>query len=53
LEWVGNRQDEELLHLMSYLNECAKAEDVREFNREKLRLVELNNTNLGEMVQLH
>jgi CTD small phosphatase-like protein 2 len=38
LEFRGNSEDRELLHLTSYLAELSQCDDVREFNREKLRL---------------
>lgn len=52
IEWTGNKADVELKHLMDYLIEMKKADDVREFNRQKLRLVELANSNIEEIMDL-
>lgn len=41
LEFVNDTEDVELKLLAQYLQELAKADDVREFNRSKLRLREL------------
>jgi CTD small phosphatase-like protein 2 len=38
LEFVGDKDDHELIELGKYLVECAQADDVREFNRARLRL---------------
>jgi len=50
LEWTGDKADEELKHICKYLEGASKADDLREYNREKLKLVELSKTNLGEIV---
>jgi TFIIF-interacting CTD phosphatases, including NLI-interacting factor len=50
LEWTGNKQDEELRYLMDYLIEAKKYDDVREYNKEKLKLVELANSNIDEFL---
>lgn len=52
IEWTGNKADVELKHLMDYLLEMKKADDVREFNRQKLRLVELANSSIEEIMDL-
>ncbi len=41
LEWMDDKSDTELKHLMGYLIECAQCDDVRVFNREKLKLMDL------------
>lgn len=41
LEFTDNKKDEELKYLTDYLLEAYHSEDVREFNRNKLRLKEL------------
>lgn len=41
LEFIDNPHDQELKHLAEYLTEIAKVDDVREYNKEKLRLREL------------
>lgn len=39
LEWQNDPNDTELKYLSSYLLEAAKVDDVRIFNREKLKLM--------------
>lgn len=46
LEWRGNQEDEELKYLTNYLLEAKKYDDVREFNRERLKLAGLVNYKL-------
>lgn len=41
VEFVGDQADTELVQLEKYLLECAAAEDVREFNRARLRLADI------------
>jgi len=41
LEWHDDKYDTELKHLMAYLIEAAQVEDVRVFNKERLKLDEL------------
>lgn len=48
LDWRGDRSDQELKYLMKYLLEAKKYDDVREFNKERLRLTELANYTLEE-----
>lgn len=38
LEWHNDKADAELKYILSYLVECAQAEDVRKFNKERLKL---------------
>lgn len=52
IEWTGNKADVELKHLMDYLLEMKKADDVRDYNRQKLRLLELANSNIEEIMDL-
>ena len=52
IEWTGNKADVELKHLMDYLLELKKCDDVRDFNREKLRLVELGSSSMEEIMDL-
>jgi len=52
IEWTGNKNDVELKHLMEYLLDMKRAEDVRDFNRERLRLVELANSNIEEIMDI-
>jgi Dullard-like phosphatase family protein len=52
IEWTGNKHDTELKHLMEYLLEARKHDDVRDYNRAKLRLVELGHSNLEEIIDL-
>lgn len=48
LEWRGQKDDEELHYLTNYLLEAKKYDDVREFNRERLKLTEVVNYKLDE-----
>lgn len=41
LEWRGESNDDELLHMMDYLREVAKESDVREINRRRLGLASI------------
>ena len=40
LEFINDKKDEELKHLMEYLLEAHKYDDLREFNKERLKLHE-------------
>jgi len=40
LEFINDKKDEELKHLTEYLLEAYKYDDLREFNKERLRLHE-------------
>ena len=42
-EFRGDSKDQELKNLQKYLLEAKKVNDVREYNREKLRLAQLIN----------
>lgn len=51
LEWHNNkRKDSELKYLMEYLLEMLYADDVREFNRKRLRLNELAVMKMEELM---
>jgi len=52
LEWTGNKADQELKYLGDYLIEAKKYDDLRDFNRQKLRLLELANSNIEEVMDL-
>lgn len=41
LEWTNDERDQELKYLVDYLIEASQCEDVREFNKKKLKLHEL------------
>ncbi|CAD8179881.1 unnamed protein product [Paramecium pentaurelia] len=41
LEWTDDEKDQELKYLVDYLIEASQYDDVREFNREKLKLHDL------------
>ena len=43
LEWTGDKSDKELKYLLQYLLEMYNADDVRSFNRNKLKLEEMAN----------
>jgi len=49
LEWTGNKNDQELKYLADYLLEAKKYDDIRDYNREKLRLLELNQGKFEEI----
>ncbi|CAK63899.1 unnamed protein product (macronuclear) [Paramecium tetraurelia] len=46
LEWKSDEKDQELKYLTEYLIKASQVEDVRQFNRENLRLRELINYQL-------
>jgi len=50
LEFIDNRKDEELKHLATYLLEACKYEDIRQFNKEKLRLKEIADAKLDDLL---
>ena len=50
LEWVGNKKDKELKFLVNYLLKAKDSEDMREFNRKHLNLLELAKTSLPSIV---
>ncbi|EGR30782.1 NLI interacting factor-like phosphatase family protein, putative [Ichthyophthirius multifiliis] len=50
LEWVEDKQDQELEYLICYLNEANKYDDVRIFNRNKLRLNEFAKLKYEEII---
>lgn len=41
LEFTGDKKDEELKHLANYLVEAYNCPDIREFNRERIKLREM------------
>jgi len=41
IEYKGNPLDEELKCLVKYLLECAEQEDIREYNKNRLKLAKL------------
>ncbi|CAD8196949.1 unnamed protein product [Paramecium pentaurelia] len=41
LEWTDDEKDQELKYLVDYLIEASQYEDVRDYNRQKLKLYEL------------
>ena len=41
LEWVGDKKDKELMYLTSYLLKAKDSDDMREFNKKNLNLLEL------------
>lgn len=52
LEWTGNKNDQELKHLANYLIEARKYEDIREYNKEKLKLLELSQSKVEDVEEL-
>jgi CTD small phosphatase-like protein 2 len=44
LEWRGNRNDEELMYLTNYLIKAKDCDDMREYNRKNLGLLDLART---------
>lgn len=49
LEWYDSEKDQELLYLKEYLKEAAVQDDVREFNKKRLKLSELENMKIEEL----
>lgn len=49
LEWHDSFKDQELIYLRDYLREVAIVEDVREFNKNRLKLNELGNMRKEEL----
>ncbi|KAL4450499.1 hypothetical protein ABPG74_019397 [Tetrahymena malaccensis] len=49
LEWHQDKNDQELKHLIGYLIEASQAEDVRVFNRDRLRLIELSDSRVEDI----
>lgn len=49
LEWHQDKQDQELKYLVNYLVEAAQAEDVRIFNKEKLKLSDLADSKMDDL----
>ena len=41
LDFIDNKEDEELLHVMDYLEHLKDYDDVREFNKEVFQLEKL------------
>lgn len=41
LEWRNDREDDELLFMLGYLQELSEAPDIRTFNRERLNLASI------------
>jgi len=52
LEWTGNKNDQELKYLANYLIEAKKYEDIREYNKEKLKLFELSQSKIEDVEDL-
>jgi CTD small phosphatase-like protein 2 len=52
IEWTGNKADVELKYLMNYLLEAKTYDDMRDYNKQKLRLVELCNSNIEEFIDI-
>jgi len=46
LEWTGDKNDQELQHVADYLIEAKNHDDMRDYNRAKLRLVEFSEVKL-------
>lgn len=49
LEWHNDKTDTELKNLMPYLIEAAQQPDVREYNKKKLRLMDLADAKLEDL----
>lgn len=49
LEFHNDKTDQELKHLSQYLIEAAQVDDVREFNKQKLKLIELADMKLEDL----
>jgi len=49
LEFHNDKKDKELRHLLDYLMECVETDDMREFNKKKIRLQELSQMKIEEL----
>lgn len=49
LEWHDDRSDTELKSIIPYLVECAQVDDVRKYNKEKLKLIDLTDAKLEDL----
>ena len=49
LEFHNDKKDKELKYLLDYLMECFPYDDLREFNKQKLRLKELSDMKIEEL----
>lgn len=49
LEWQSDKSDQELKYLYKYLKKAYFSEDVREFNRENLKLHELEELRIEDL----
>ena len=50
LEWRGDRTDQELIHIAKYLIAAKSADDLREYNKKNLKLMELVNSKWQSLV---
>ncbi len=50
IEWTGDKTDQELRYLMEYLLEAKKADDMREFNKQKLKLCQIVDSTLDSLL---
>jgi len=50
ITWEGDAKDQELRYLMNYLREAKNYDDMRQYNRERLRLTELNEMQLEKLL---
>ena len=51
IPFYNNKQDEELLHLMNYLNTLAFFDDLREQNAKAFQLKELENADISDYLE--
>lgn len=49
LEFHNDKNDKELKHICNYLIEACNSDDLREFNRKKLRLSELSELKIEDI----
>ena len=50
LEFTDDKKDEELMHLGDYLTEAYNHEDLREFNKEKLKLRDIADRSIEDFM---
>jgi len=52
LEWTGNKKDQELKSLVPYLVDAKNHDDLRQYNRDKLKLTELAQSKIEDLLDI-
>ena len=52
LEWKGDKSDKELFHLQNYLIKAKKYDDVRDYNRKHLKLLEFADAKVEAVIDI-